>query len=214
MKNEEFMSFFKKIASIVLLIVSVCILEKTPLSARISLGEIKETYTVLNPNFSSLSPIIGAVWWESGVIHNYYKFGNCTKEKGRATLGDATIQLIHELFHELAGDLSITTGKFQIASLFSPQIIARILGTIINSRPEKKDLVIKKTTRINPSNKKKHVTSLIESIKKIIFDHLDNNLSIDKSSLGRLKKNAVRTATLIVESLDEAYFFYDNKTRY
>ena len=143
------MSFFKKIASIVLLIVSVCILEKTPLSARISLGEIKETYTVLNPNFSSLSPIIGAVWWESGVIHNYYKFGNCTKEKGRATLGDATIQLIHELFHELAGDLSITTGKFQIASLFSPQIIARILGTIINSRPEKKDLVIKKTTRLD-----------------------------------------------------------------
>ncbi|MBS1987398.1 hypothetical protein JST56_00210 [Candidatus Dependentiae bacterium] len=207
------MSFLKKIASTFLLVVVAFILVQAALLARINLGEIKETYTVLNQNFSYLSPTIGAAWWESGVIHNYYKYGNCIKEKGKPTLGDATIQLIHELFHELAGDLSITTGKYQVASFFSPQIIATILGIIIKGQPKIEDLVIKRKKIINPSNKKKYAAIIIKNIKKAINDHLHDNVSLDKPALNNLTKNITRTANLIVEALDEAYFFYDKESQ-
>src|SRR3989304_3353790 len=115
----------------------------------LNLADLKGTYDVLIPQYQHCSPVHGAIWWETGLIEKYYKFGNLwkkeidvavestvkTKEaqvtkKVMVAEGDNTIKLIHRLFYEVAGSFGITELPKNLGYHFSTQIIGKIIGLI------------------------------------------------------------------------------------
>ncbi len=83
-----------------------------------SLKNIKDTYSLLRPEYKHLSLIHGAVAWETGVIRRMYDFGKIEPEyqetNGRTEIvgyknpetNHAVIRLIHLLFNRIPGSTS------------------------------------------------------------------------------------------------------------
>ena len=84
---------------------------------------LKGTYNPLEEKYKKLSPIHGAILRESGVLWNYYKFGD---DK------DPQIQLIKDLYHEHLGAFLYSRSKNRIAAHLSVNLIGKIIGTILN----------------------------------------------------------------------------------
>lgn len=94
----------------------------------VDLTELVDTYNPLKAEFKHLSPVHGALWWESGLLERYHDFGN----------NDATIQLLHQFFHTVNGIFNITLNKSYGAAHLTPASIGRIIGTLEKIRLDEK----------------------------------------------------------------------------
>ena len=108
----------------------------------INIKWIRGTYNILKPEFQHLSPVHGAIWWETTLIEKYYNFGFFGKVIPKITIGTkrkqlflpkppySTITLIRELFHTVQGSFNVTHNISSTAYHFSARTIGKICATI------------------------------------------------------------------------------------
>lgn len=147
----------------------------------------------INPKYFYLSPIHGINWWENKIVENMYRFGNKTivnPNTGQIIhTGDATIDLIFQLFHLDENNVTFhpTAGKRQPAFYFTPTTIGRILDTIEKSLP----------TINNTNTQGKLKKELLEIISDVFTDTIGNLKNLHRSTAFK------NFPTVIVNSLLE-----------
>lgn len=84
-----------------------------------------------------LSPFIGFIWWETGLIERYYRYGNIDVVMDKENFvvekilgGDATIRLVHELFYAVGPNFDCTVDSTLPAQYFTAAVVGQILNSI------------------------------------------------------------------------------------
>lgn len=130
--------------------------------------QMKGLYNVLLPQYSYLSPVHGANWWENKIAENMYKFGD-----GK----DETIKLVKQLFYLLDNAFYPTRGTIQPATYFTVDTIGKLIVEMV-----KYDPII--------TNVKKQ-KDLQESLKAIIKQAIPTNTKVDSDKIKELAKSMV-----------------------
>ncbi|MBM3887001.1 hypothetical protein FJ364_03645, partial [Candidatus Dependentiae bacterium] len=107
----------RKCIRFLLIVAVILVSELMNVAVAAQAERLKDTYASLLPEFAHCSPLLGAVWWETGLLKRYFMYGNIDDQGN----GDATIKLMHMMFRldqknflisELAAHCSATTiGK-------------------------------------------------------------------------------------------------------
>lgn len=121
---------FQKIRNFIAVVFLFCItgLHSLPLE------QLVGTYDFLPADKKYLSPLSGAIWWESGTLKNYFDFGVKNPIKGVTVEDDATIQLMHQLFHVVGGYFNVTRNASYPAQHMSAKTVGKIMRAIEESR--------------------------------------------------------------------------------
>lgn len=150
----------KKLFFVTNLVLSCMFLSITSLE----LKYLKDTYTILAPEYQHSSPVHGAIGWHTGLIKKYYIYGH---------EGDATTALIKNLFHLAQGSFNVTKNQTSTAYHITPTLIGEIVGSIATNQ-QQIGLPAKKT-------KKGTQTPFAEKLKTLISTHSDFKNSIEKT---------------------------------
>jgi len=109
----------------------------------LTIYDLKDTYNILKDEYRHLSPVNGAVWWQTKAIQNMYDFGNYEfkdkveiPESGDTPPNDLkifkqteTVRLLNfELFNRVQGSFNITMRGQNIARCFTATTLGKILG--------------------------------------------------------------------------------------
>ena len=115
----NFRSFFHKILFATLFLLNT-ISFVTP---KIYIGQIKGFVDVLNPKYEYLSPIHGAMLWETSYVENLYRFAPTSSTK----------KLIKELFFLQFDGVTFdaTSHPLLPAYSFDSKIIGKLVGTFV-----------------------------------------------------------------------------------
>jgi len=96
-------------------------------------GALKGTYTILKSSlgekYTDASPVHGAIWAETNLLKNYYRYGNQE---------EAPIKLIKALFHEVGGSFNVTMLGRNPGAHFSPVTVGKIMGHLFVEYKEPK----------------------------------------------------------------------------
>jgi hypothetical protein len=150
------------------------------LDSKVSVNKIKDLVNVLNPEYEYISPIHGAILWESDYVKNFYQFAPDSETK----------KLVKEIFYLQPDGVTfvVTINPLKIAHYFTPQIIGKIIGLTI-------EFLL--TPQTNPKNLnyaplQKKLKNLFEPL---IFEYKETKTKKQKF----VKQNV----------LEEIYTFYD-----
>jgi len=108
-------------------------------ASAIDIASIKGTYKPLKDSAQHMSPLFGAIWWESGLVRNYYDFGYIKSEKPEnrwLAEGDGLIRLISALFYSVEGSFDISASRNLPAAHMSARTIARLIAYCEKTRKE------------------------------------------------------------------------------
>jgi hypothetical protein len=118
--------FFRSLSRIFFLAFLVLLISNNGLP--LPLDYIKKTWTLFKKEYAHLSPIFGAIIWETRIIEKYFLLCSDNPKEN-----DNTEKLIKEhLFHVVQGSFSITRNKSYPAAHFSPELIGKILCYVQN----------------------------------------------------------------------------------
>jgi len=198
-------------------------------ASAINIRYIKDTYTILKPEFKQLSPAHGPVWWEKNIVNNMYTYGligdNPGQRKGKDGLAYpdvpyGTIRLVRQLFHEVQGSFNLTRAPGAPATYFSPGIIGKLLGEIENARAEIQYIALGKEKESKKVQKATQIQKAMHTqLIKVLGDdetYKTGVLDFYKSLVGKQNikekhdfflRNQKRLITDIVASLEESGFF-------
>ena len=104
---------------------------------------IKGTYLPVRPDLKHLSPIMGCMFWEGGVIRKYYEMGYLTEKANKndwLAQGDGLIRLVHALFNVVEGSFGVSTNLSYPAAHFSVKTVAKIIAALEKARTQKQQL--------------------------------------------------------------------------
>lgn len=99
-------------------------------SCAMNIRYIKDTYTILKPEYKQLSPAHGPVWWERKIAEHNYKYGGDPLAKYLFNVPQA-----HGAGALPAEDFVITRSEFFPATYATPKTVGRLLGAIEKTRP-------------------------------------------------------------------------------
>lgn len=152
-------------------LILLCLLAPTACQTKpMSYSDMFGWYNNIKDEYKELSPFHGFVAFETGFIKNLYLLGNLeyTGNLGeryvKITGGDATVKLVHNLFHLVINEFDITTLATSPATYLDAQAIATILKEFHDPTSEK--------------NLEESITNAIQE--SILRDHLKDNPSIDQ----------------------------------
>ncbi|KKP35405.1 MAG: hypothetical protein UR26_C0005G0019 [candidate division TM6 bacterium GW2011_GWF2_32_72] len=130
--------------------------------ADINIFDLKDTWNILKPEYKHLSPIHGGIWWESGLVKNFYTFG---KTFDTPTRNDKVVELTREvLFNEIEGDLGVATGELKFINYFDQKDIGKLIGLIESHQKQEQE-----------NEFKTQVTELIEKQKEKLPENINKN---------------------------------------
>ena len=193
------------------------------ISFAINIRYIKDTYTILKPEFKQLSSASGPIWWEKNIVRNIYTYGLVGEDPGNRTKEGVqypnfpygTVQLTRLLFHEVQGSFNLTRAPGNPATYLTPRILGRLIGMLEITRAE-----IQSTAKSqkNANDMQKSLSGRLDQfIAKELAGNEAYNAGIEKGyqSITRAKpslaeyKNVIekRLARAIIASLEESGFF-------
>ena len=96
-----------------------------------SLLSLKKTYTIFTEPYHYLSPLNGALLWESGVLKNYYDAGLAAQHDDHwLPITDAPIRLTHALFNSRFGNFDISNNPSYPAKHVGVPTVANIIALL------------------------------------------------------------------------------------
>jgi hypothetical protein len=172
-------------------------------SSPINTRYIKDTYTILKPEYKHLSPANGAVWWYKGIVENMYTYGG--------------VKLTQFLFHPVQGSFNVTRASGSVATYFTPKTVGGLLGEIEKVKPaiqkivqDKKKDAWKKTELDKLQDKlKKDLANVLakdEGYKAGVAGYL-GSIQGDRTKLGYFSSNQKGLLAAIVNLLEDSGFF-------
>jgi hypothetical protein len=172
-------------------------------SLAINIRYIKNTYTILKPEYKHLSPANGPVWWSKGIIENMYTYGN--------------VKLTTFLFHPVQGSFNVTRAPGSAATYFTPRTVGLLLGEIEKIKPIiQKIMQEKKANAWKEAELKKVQEVLKKNLANVLADDEGYKMGVagylraiqgDKAKLSYFSSNQKGLIAAVVSLLEESGFF-------
>ncbi len=118
-----------------------------------SVSDLKDTYSIFKEPYQHLSPLHGALLWESGIIKNYYDAALSAPASTHKWLPaiDAPVRLVRALFTDTMGNLDVSNNPNYPARHLGISTIGAIIARFEHSQTDSiddeilEDLIIRNT---------------------------------------------------------------------